>query len=735
MTVLDSTPRDQYTATSGQTVFPYTFEIAAAGDIKVLQNGTLINQGAGAGEYAVSGVGVDTGGNVTLVTGATTGDVLTIYRDMALERLTAYTNAGDFLAADVNNDFDRLWLALQQNGGDLDRVLIAPNTDPTSIDMTIPAKADRLGKYLKFNDTTGNPEAGDIAGAFTAAGMNNYNFTGDGATVNFTLGMEPGGENNTQVYIDGVYQQKDTYNVSGTTLTFSTAPPNLSTIEVMVIQVLPVGATTASQVSFTQAGSTYGRNVQLKLQESVSVMDFGATGDGVTDDTAAINLAIASLPSLGGTIFFPEGDYVFEGTINWVHGLRFLGSSRRGTILRSSVAGQLVMGSSATTRYGSIETMSIQTADNSLIPIQMTSCYEFKLINCFLSGGDKTVNIDEGVNISFQGCKFSNSNAGKYCIYANSSTFINALNISQGNRIAGQVYLDTGPTGTSLNIIDGILESGVGKLLEIVRGRAINITGNYFEGYGTSTTVIDIGQNVFGATIGTNYIQVEDSALYVSILIDGSAVHLASQYYGNIGAQDQVTLESNSLRCTVDAGYDGGGTPHMPLVTDNGSLNKVSGYFTKTQFVGASEITIDSNATLDNTKVGAPRIAFADGVVSDVFYMARLPDDVYKTNKVYVDVIYQFDSTDGSNVARVAVQSEPMAIGEAIPALGTSREFSLVADNTVVNEQVDTGDNVPIADQLFLIRFLRDGTSGSDTTTETLYVYGFNIRYADTLGY
>jgi hypothetical protein len=137
--------------------------------------------------------------------------------------------------------------------------------------MTIPDKATRLGKYLKFNDTTGNPEAGSIAGAFTAAGMNHYNFTGDGATVNFTLGMEPGGENNTQVYIDGVYQQKDGYNVSGAVVQFSVAPPNLSTIEVMVIEVLPVGATTASQVSFTQAGSTYGRNVQLKLQESVSV--------------------------------------------------------------------------------------------------------------------------------------------------------------------------------------------------------------------------------------------------------------------------------------------------------------------------------------------------------------------------------------------------------------------------------------------------------------------------------
>ena len=117
MTVLDNTPRDQYTASGGQVAFTYTFEIAAEGDIAVLQNGTLLNLGAGAGEYAVTGAGVDTGGVVTLVTGATAGDVITLYRDMALDRLTSYTNGGDFLAADVNNDYDRLWLALQQNTG------------------------------------------------------------------------------------------------------------------------------------------------------------------------------------------------------------------------------------------------------------------------------------------------------------------------------------------------------------------------------------------------------------------------------------------------------------------------------------------------------------------------------------------------------------------------------------------------------------------------------------------
>ena len=59
------------------------------------------------------------------------------------------------------------------------------------------------------------------------------NFTGTGSQTVFTLSPASLGENFTIVYINGVYQQKNTYTVSGTTLTFSQAPPITSAIEVM----------------------------------------------------------------------------------------------------------------------------------------------------------------------------------------------------------------------------------------------------------------------------------------------------------------------------------------------------------------------------------------------------------------------------------------------------------------------------------------------------------------------
>jgi hypothetical protein len=58
------------------------------------------------------------------------------------------------------------------------------------------------------------------------------NFTGNGFTVAFALASAPASENSTNVYINGVYQQKNTYSVAGAVLTFSEAPPTTSSIEV-----------------------------------------------------------------------------------------------------------------------------------------------------------------------------------------------------------------------------------------------------------------------------------------------------------------------------------------------------------------------------------------------------------------------------------------------------------------------------------------------------------------------
>lgn len=67
----------------------------------------------------------------------------------------------------------------------------------------------------------------------------------------------------------------------------------------------------ADRVFFQQAGTgAVTRSVEARLRDEwVSVKDFGATGDGSTDDTAEINAAVAAL-NPGQTLYFPDGSYV-----------------------------------------------------------------------------------------------------------------------------------------------------------------------------------------------------------------------------------------------------------------------------------------------------------------------------------------------------------------------------------------------------------------------------------------
>ncbi len=58
------------------------------------------------------------------------------------------------------------------------------------------------------------------------------------------------------------------------------------------------------------------RPLAQKLGEFPSVLDFGAKGNAVADDTAAIRNAINALEAGGGTLFVPPGTYLLSGAIN-----------------------------------------------------------------------------------------------------------------------------------------------------------------------------------------------------------------------------------------------------------------------------------------------------------------------------------------------------------------------------------------------------------------------------------
>ena len=137
MTVTALVTRNDITATASQTSFTYTFRVLAATDMDVYQNGVLLSSG-----YTVNDVGNTTGGTVVLDSGVPVGQIVSLVLAMPLDRTTNYQNSGKFLADDVNEDFDKIYIGAVQNENEGGRSLRLKDVEPPTVgvDMTIPLK-------------------------------------------------------------------------------------------------------------------------------------------------------------------------------------------------------------------------------------------------------------------------------------------------------------------------------------------------------------------------------------------------------------------------------------------------------------------------------------------------------------------------------------------------------------------------------------------------------------------
>jgi hypothetical protein len=128
------------------------------------------------------------------------------------------------------------------------------------------------------------------------------------------------GTNSLTVYVDGVNQYDGSgyafVETSGDTVTFTSGLHVGALVKFSTAIQLSGGVADSSQVTYVPAGAgAVTTNVQAKLRETVSVKDFGAVGDGVTDDTVALQAAFDYAMSNDKTIYFPDGEYIVTSTI------------------------------------------------------------------------------------------------------------------------------------------------------------------------------------------------------------------------------------------------------------------------------------------------------------------------------------------------------------------------------------------------------------------------------------
>ena len=312
MTVSTTTSRADYTGNGTTTAFSVPFYFLDNSHLLVLR--TVIASGVTTtlvlgSDYTVTGAGVGSGGTVTLTVAPTSAQKVSILRNVPLTQLVHYVENDPFPAASHERALDQLTMEVQQVTETISRSITLPPAT-TGISTSLPTA--QPNQLLAFNSTGTALTTVDPSAVLTVAGSSGFtvqSFSGNASTTIFSLSNSPGAIGNLEVFISGVRKTPTTdYTVSGSTLTFVSAPPS-GTNNILVrwgttlgIGIPSDGSVTASKLSttgvaagsYTLANITVDATGRITSASSNSAMTLLATlnpANGVT------NVSATNLPS------------------------------------------------------------------------------------------------------------------------------------------------------------------------------------------------------------------------------------------------------------------------------------------------------------------------------------------------------------------------------------------------------------------------------------------------------
>jgi parallel beta-helix repeat protein len=438
--------------------------------------------------------------------------------------LSAVFSSGSAIRAkDLNDNFTQnLYVTQEVNNNALN----VDGSNPMVGNLNMNGyQIDNLGEPTSDSDAATKKYIDDRYGNLSIPGFTRWSKTAVGGettlsgvgTTGGTLGYSP---NREQVYLNGAQLQRDAdYTANnGTSIVLNVALIAGDVLEVICVNNLNTGTTAQAQdVYWNQSGSgAVTRTVESKLRDVVSVKDFGAVGDGVADDTAAISTAMSS-----GTkrLFFPPGTYIVGHIYKTgLTGLELFGAPGKSVIKKKA-------GTYSVNVDGAIAGI-----------IDFVSCSD----------------------ITLRGLKIDGN---KLAALPSGGTHLNGVNFYTCNivRTKDCEFVDVEFQGLNHQCTDQVWV--VNNKFLLCGWAGVGFTGGYFTTYGAETCVI--ANNYFESIwagvqcqISTTYVNIENNRFKNSSLIFAQDVRYATisgntfdgvAPSGALGeaAQDAITIESD----------------------------------------------------------------------------------------------------------------------------------------------------------------------------------------------
>lgn len=294
-------------------------------------------------------------------------------------------------------------------------------------------------------------------------------------------------------------------------------------------------------------------NGELKFAESVSIKDFGAVGDGVTNDTTAIQNAIdAVFAAGGGTVNVPKGNYLI-GVVNLKSNVSIMGVGEASKFTTSNPT----VGAFTGSNVSNIEIAHIFIQGTNIVDpsdpqngdtgVYLNTCTNIKIHHCHVDGvfawGLISVNNSDQIDFSHNTITNIGNQSAIGCDNG-TTNFIVANNQIKNGKLYG-IEVEAYAVGNRWGVISGnIVENCVAGIAVVANSQDITIVGNVLRNNNNINTISgDFGYGVY--VVGETGASTRFPA---RVIIDSNIIHTHSKYAILLNNKaNEITISNNTI--------------------------------------------------------------------------------------------------------------------------------------------------------------------------------------------
>ena len=474
MTISTTTARTTYNGNGITTVFSIPFRFLANGDIVVVEvsSAGVETTKALTTNYTLNGAGDDSGGSVNMLVAPAVGTRLIIYRDTDIVQETDYISGDPFPAETHERALDRLTRIAQEIGSDADRAIKVPVGDSSSLSTTLPAAADRAGKFFAFDvngvavavtGSAGGYPVSSYMGPFLTSSSSKaahefLTYPGSFVVESIAALRAVGKITDNSVFVTGYYAAGDG---GGGAYRYD-----------------------ASDVISTDDGCRVivgadGGRWKLTQTFPTSFKQWGAKGDGTTDDTARIQAALDYLTGPGGEVWVDQAStFKVTGTLLWGNGTCITGSGTDSLIKGASLTVPIFQskGTSLTRRYR-LQLRNLAIDNTTKTALGGIGCDLRNATDCSLQNVAFS-NVDTGVQHLADGGLGCYYNTLSECVFSNCNIGAIYTTLANENR---NIACRFNNTTTGILASDGSHNHFISPSIEIFTSIGIHVSGPAYD--------------------------------------------------------------------------------------------------------------------------------------------------------------------------------------------------------------------------------------------------------------